>query len=135
MINPELLESYLKTTYEIYSEEKTIKIRIGEFNPDIDKLLEKYRGKSWAFITAYNPYSKKLTEKENKIRHDKLLNELRDYKTLPGAGKPDNNKWEPEISVLVIDISEQIIDYFAGKYQQKAVVKGKIGQNPKLKIY
>jgi len=134
MIEPTLLEAYLNTTYEVYWDEKIIKLRIGEFNSKLEELLKVYDSKSWIFITAYNPYSKKLSTQENYLRHYQLVREFSGYMTFVGVGKPDDESWEPESSILVLDLPDKIVDYLAGKYEQNAVVSGKIGQSPYLRI-
>jgi hypothetical protein len=135
MIEPELLEAYVNTTYEVFYNEKIIKLRITEYNFEIDKLLDKHGSKSWVFITACNPHSKKLTETENNKRQAELLTDLNGYKTFPGTGKPDDEQWDPEISVLVLDLSDEILAKLAKKYSQNAVVIGYQGQAPELVFF
>jgi hypothetical protein len=132
MIDPALAAAYKQTTYEVYTGERIIRLRIGEYNSDIDELLEKYSSKSWVFITAYNPWSGKLSEVENKARQSELIKEISGYRFFPGAGKPDDNDWEPEISVLVLDLPKKETARLISKYQQNAVVTGEKGQAPAL---
>lgn len=139
MIEPELVDAYIKTTYVVYDGTKTINIRIDKYNPDIDTLMEKYGAKSWLFFTAFNPYSKKLSETENKFRQHQLLTELikADYLTFPGAGIPDNTNWLPEESVLILfpDLIHYLSLSLITKYQQNGVVTGKAGQRAELRIF
>ena len=58
-----LLESYKNTRYKVF--ETNITIEIGKPNKELNELLLKYNSIEWAFITAYNPFSKKLTNYEN----------------------------------------------------------------------
>ena len=56
-MNPELFEAYKNTTYRVYLPLGEIDIRIGVMNPLLQQLLLSNHVESWAFITAYNPYS------------------------------------------------------------------------------
>ena len=60
----DLIEAYKNTKYKVF--EPGIIIEIGILNQDVDDLLLKHTSNEWAFITAYNPYSRVLTNDENK---------------------------------------------------------------------
>lgn len=79
-----LIEAYKNTKYIVF--EPTITIEIGKFNQDLDNLLLKHNSNEWAFITAYNPYSRVLTEEENKVLHNKLKELTEKYVTFEGHG-------------------------------------------------
>jgi hypothetical protein len=79
-----LLEAYKNTKYKVF--EPTITIEIGKFNQDLDTLLLKHKSNEWAFITAYNPFSRVLTNEENKIRHQELKELTKSYVSFEGHG-------------------------------------------------
>ncbi len=70
--------AYLQTNYVVQNEERQIIIRIGEYNLALDELLKLNKAESWAFITAYNPYSNSLPVEENENRQAKLLTRLKE---------------------------------------------------------
>ena len=66
----DLLNAYNATEYKVYSPAIVIKIGIG--NQVLNDLLISLNVSTWAYITAFNPFSKILTESENFKRHEEL---------------------------------------------------------------
>lgn len=125
MKSKELLEAYKNTIYRVYLEENSfIDLFIDKFNLDVINILDEYKATNGIFITAYNPYSKLLTKEENELRQNKLIEEIKllDLKYFYGEGIGLNTSWEPEKSIFVLNVKEEIIDYLLDKYQQNAVV-------------
>ncbi len=60
MIPTTLLEAYKATCYEILSPK--IEIYIDQENATLQTFLKANQFTSWCFITAWNPYSKLLTQ-------------------------------------------------------------------------
>ena len=123
-----LLEAYKNTKYKVF--EPTITIEIGKFNQDLNTLLLKHKSNEWAFITAYNPFSRVLTNEENKIRHE----ELKEYVFFEGHGVGEDPTWEPELSLFIIGISKDDASIIGKKYEQNAIVCGEINNPPELLI-
>ena len=73
-INQKLINFYNSTHYIF--EELNICIKINEICPQLENLLEKHAIDQWAFITAFNPYSKELNENENYTRHLNLIKDV-----------------------------------------------------------
>jgi hypothetical protein len=135
-ISQELINSYHKTTYIVYSTEKfeKLELRINIYNPLLDDLIQKYKWKNWAFITAFNPFSRQLNENENLERHRQLIKEIngKNYLYYPGEGKPDQGEWQSELSLFIPDIPVQELNKLLEKYEQNAAVTGLPGGCPKL---
>ena len=127
-----LIEAYKNTQYKVF--EPDITIEIGILNKDIEVLLQKHKSAEWAFITAYNPYSRVLNDDENKIRHDELKELTKCYITYEGHGVGEDPAWEPELSLLVIGISRDEAYKIGKKFEQNAIVYGKIDFVPILLI-
>ena len=51
----ELIQAYKETDFNIY--EPKITIKVGRVNQELDHLLQIHNCITWAYITAYNPYS------------------------------------------------------------------------------
>lgn len=126
----ELIRAYLNTTYEVY--EPNIRIRIGELNEELEKLLIEYGEYSWMFITAHNPGSRKLSDKENSERNSSLLADLDSYMVFKGRGIGDTENWDPEESYFVLGITLSDATNLAKKYGQNAIVFGRIRGLPEL---
>jgi hypothetical protein len=127
-----LIEAYQNTKYKIF--ELALTIEIGKFNQEIDVLLQKNNSNEWSFITAYNPYSKVVSDEENNIRHDELKELTKSYKTFEGHGVGEDPTWEPEISLFIIGISKKDAIIIGNKYEQNAIVYGQTNQAPQLLI-
>lgn len=127
-----LIEEYKNTKYKVF--EPSITIEIGKFNQDLDTLLLKHNKGEWAFITAYNPYSRVLTDIENKIRHNELKELTTNYVTLEGYGVGEDSTWEPELSLFIIGISKDGASKIGKKFEQNAIVYGEFNNSPELII-
>ena len=138
-----LRDHYLRTTYRVTGVTPAIDIRIGEPCPPLDALLDKHAVRSWAFITAWNPGSKKLDAGENQRRQAALEAEVKQGGQIfyRGAGIPDEtierssgssfhvhpsslSSWVPEESILIVGINSEDAVKLGKKYAQAAIVTG-----------
>lgn len=118
-------EYYKKTTYRVYvNNDIFIDLFIDKVNLDIISLLNKYNSNNAIFVTAYNPFSKILTKEENEKRLNNLVDEIKSLGLtfFYGDGIGFDRSWEPEKSLLVLDVKANVIDYLLDKYQQNAIV-------------
>lgn len=127
-----LIEAYKNTKYKVFEPDLTIEI--GVLNQAVNMLLIKHKSAEWAFITAYNPYSRVLTDDENKVRHDELKELTKDYITFEGHGVGEDPAWEPELSLFVIGITRDEASKIGKMFEQNAIVYGVINSNPELII-
>lgn len=127
-----LIEAYKNTKYIVF--EPDITIEIGILNQDVDELLIKHNSNEWAFVTAYNPYSRVLSNEENRVRHDELKVLTKDYITFEGHGVGEDPTWEPELSLLIIGITKDEASKIGTKFEQNAIVCGEINSFPELII-
>lgn len=128
----DLIEAYKNTKYKVF--EPSIIIEIGVLNQDVNDLLTQHKSMEWAFITAHNPYSRVLTNDENKVRHDELKELTKDYLTFEGHGIGEDPAWEPELSLFIIGITRDEASKIGKKFEQNAIVYGVINSNPELII-
>jgi hypothetical protein len=124
-MNEFLLEAYKSTTYQ--TQDPVISLRIGEISEEADALMLKLEASTYCFITAHNPFSKGLSDLENNERQVELLKDLKEYKTIEGAGVPADKSWSPEPSFLVVGISRDESIRLSKKYEQNAIVFGELG--------
>lgn len=127
-----LLEAYKNTKYKVSQQD--IVIEINKFNDKLNELLHKYNSTEWAFITAFNPYSKVLTQDENIERHNELKELTTSYIIFEGHGVGDDPKWEPELSLFIIGITKADAILVGEKFEQNAIVCGEINSTPELII-
>jgi hypothetical protein len=127
-----LIEAYKNTKYIVF--EPNLIIEIGKLNQEIEDIIINHNSNSWAFITAYNPFSRILTNDENRLRHDELKELTKDYITFEGHGVGENPTWEPELSLLIIGISKDDASKIGKEFEQNAIVYGLINETPQLLI-
>lgn len=128
----DLIEAYKNTKYIVF--DLNLTIVIDKSNLEINELLVKHNTKEWAFITAYNPYSRALTNEENRIRHNKLIEMTKNYVTFEGHGVGQDPIWEPELSLFIIGISKVEASKIGKKFEQNAIVYGELNNSPELII-
>ncbi len=126
--------AYLRTTYIIVTNDKQIRLRVGEANAELDELLASHNADEWAFITAYNPRSQILSPDENQKRQREFVARLVEagYETIDGRGVGSDESWQPEASVLVLNITRPAAQKFAREYEQNAIVVGRRESAPEL---
>lgn len=127
-----LIEAYKNTKYIVF--EPTLTIEIGKLNQEIDEIIIKHNSNAWAFITAYNPYSRVLTNDENRVRHEELKDLTKNYMTFEGHGVGEDPTWEAELSLFIIGISKDDALKIGKKFEQNAIVYGKFNNSPELLI-
>ena len=126
--------AYLQTTYRVSSAGGPVDIRIGIRNGALDRLLDAYQVRDWAFVTASNPGSRVQPEHENARRNAELEQALREsgLQCLPGCGVPDEAGWHAERSYLVLGITKPDARALAKRWGQRAIVCGASGTAPEL---
>jgi hypothetical protein len=117
--------AYRRTIFRAELAVGVIDIRVDASTPALDELLAAYGTSSWAFVTAWNPYSES-TPQENPARQRKLLEQLaREGRCcFPGRGIPDDASWQPEESFLVLDLPRHEAEALGRELQQNAIVVG-----------
>ena len=123
-----LLELYEATRYEAHLPQGTVVLRHGEPAAALDALLDP-AAPSWAFLTAWNPGSRKLSRPENERRQKALMLELSGrFRLFHGAGIGDDAAWPPELSVLALGIPHREALERGRSWGQLAVLLGARGE-------
>ncbi|MBK9423150.1 MAG: DUF3293 domain-containing protein [Bacteroidetes bacterium] len=63
-------EAFLGTQFRVF--DLPIVIKIDKKCPALDELLRKHQVNEWAYITAWNPFAKVLSDEENDRRQLEL---------------------------------------------------------------
>lgn len=137
MRNPQqrdLIIAYEKTVYSVDTPSGSIEFKINKPNGELNKFVSENGASEWAFVTAFNPRSKRLEPEENEQRNAKLqrLLEQRHFKYFLGRGGEANQNWTPEISFFILDISLDTASEIAKTFDQNAIVWSKVNDLPKL---
>ena len=130
----ELLQAYLATIYEAQTGEATpLALRIGEHSPRLLAAHRKANVDASLFITAFNPEGQALSADENEVRHQDLLNVLRDCVSVlfEGRGYSPTNNWE-ERSVLALGVPLTMARRLGTRFGQNAIVWSGADAVPRL---
>jgi hypothetical protein len=130
-----LEELYSATTYRVFVPAgPPIDLRIGARSAELDLLLTRHGAATWAFITAFNPGSQPLAAADNEGRHAELLSTLKasGSRYLTAVGIPNSGEWQPEASVIVLDIATADAIELAKRFGQNAIVAGRRGGEAEL---
>jgi len=94
-ISNQLIEAYKATDFMVCNEGKQFVLNIDKYSEELDKLQQDYKTTSSAYITACNPNSQKLAEKQNNERQDSLLLDINKLGclTLNGTGYNPDKEW------------------------------------------
>ena len=122
---------YRRTNYAVDDIDPDVTIRLDRDNPSLRAYLEAQGAGSWAFLTAYNPYSQSLPESENLERQDRLIRLLQDegYRYYRGRGVGDD--WE-EPSLFIVNITRGDAITIGKDFEQNAILWGEAGGEPEL---
>lgn len=131
-IDQRLRDAYLATIYEV--KHLGLQLRIGEENWHLDEVLIDNNVFSWAFISAWNPFSQPISPSENENRHSKLVDfaNKKQWVFAEGFGVPQNEDWQAEKSLFLLDISKDEAINLGKMFDQYAIVVGRLGKAPEL---
>jgi hypothetical protein len=133
MKDKELREVYLNTAYRT-TESPFLSILPLQKNPTLDEFLLSQGQASWAFITAFNPQSRLLSLRENRLRNQKLEKDLvcLGLHFRSGIGEGKEGDWPAEESYLILGLTlVQAMD-LGRTYDQKAILFGKRNEKAEL---
>ncbi len=129
-----LEHAYRSTAYTVNRPEGAFVIRIGEPSSEVNALLGEFSESHWAYVTASNPGSERLSIAENRERNRQLRDWLQAqrYRFFPGQGVLQESDWIPEESFLILGISPQEAIRLGAAFGQNAVVLGALGKAAEL---
>jgi hypothetical protein len=125
-----LKEAFLGTQFRVF--DLPIVIKIDKKSPALDELLRKHQVNEWAYITAWNPFAKVLSDEENDRRQLELKELLKDFICFEGEGVGTDPAWKPERSLLVLGIPKNEAMQIGKKFEQYAIVYGRIDEAAEL---
>jgi hypothetical protein len=131
-----LINSYLEAKYVVldndFTNEFTIKVNLE--SESVNLLLDKYQTKHAVFITPENPFSEKLTESENLVKHKEFLQVLNSYNLnyLSGYGTDELEEWGRESSYLIFVDSMPLANDISLSFKQNAYIA--IEKNKKAEL-
>lgn len=130
----ELLRVYAAAAYVVHAPAGAFTIRIGRNSPEADAACLEAGEASWAFVSACNPMSRRLTNAENQKRHESLAQavQVRGWHALPGEGRSDSGDWPPEASLFILGPARDEAARLGDEFGQLAIVWGAAGGRAEL---
>ena len=122
-LDQHLIQAFRNTHYRIDTVPPFI-MKVGMASQPLRQLYTHYRSDCAAYITACNPFGRRLSEADNTARQAALSSELTDrgLEFIDGVGLDSKGKWPGEASFLVLGLSLEATRALASKYEQNAVV-------------
>ena len=123
VIDPVIIQAYLETQFRIHGD-VTFALQIGMASPDLLSLYGQHNVDCAAFLTGCNPFSREVSEPENRERQKSLATELtrRSLSFLEGIGQHPSNNWPGEESFLVLGLNLEAAKTLGERFEQNAIV-------------
>lgn len=121
-IDPATIQAYRETHYCVEGD-ASITLLVDQKNDALAALHKAAGVESSAFITAWNPYSRKCDDETNAELQKELIDELttRGLRFVNGVGRHPASDWA-EPSVLVLGVSLEAAKRLGVRYEQNAIV-------------
>ena len=123
-ISPELIRAYREAHYIVLDEGTEIRLKVGTVNLELARLMSNKNASTASVLTAYNPYSEVKTKQDNKLAQTQLRKRLKEMgiATLDAIGRDAKEQWEPEPSVIVLDLTLKEAESLADEFGQNAFI-------------
>jgi nitrile hydratase accessory protein len=130
------LAAYRAAVYRIFGE-PCIDMKIGSMNPHVASLMKQHDATSAVFVTAFNPFGRKLDAHENASRQRELNTYIERLKlsALNGEGFDPKHEWQPETSLFVLGATLENADMLMRAFEQNAVVHVDATGTPQLILH
>lgn len=131
-MNPELKDAFRQARYEVL--EPKFEFKIGEVSTGLNRLLEQYRRRTFAFITPFNPGSQVIPDSDNEERFQSFNKAVSKYVTFEGYGGGQAEGWPLERSLLILGISLSSAKRLGRRFGQDAIVFGFRNKPPEIVV-
>ena len=123
-ISPELIRAYREAHYIVLGKGKEIRLQVGTVNLELERLMSNKNAHTASVLTAYNPYSEVKTKQDNELAQMQLRQRLEELgiSTLEAVGRDAKEQWEPEPSVLALDLTLKQAETLADEFGQNAFI-------------
>lgn len=122
-IDPSTVRAYLETDYCVAATAPFV-LKEGAASAPLVSLYREHRTDCCAFVTACNPYSRIVSDKENAEQQAELAQELTrlELAFFDGVGRHPAGGWPEEPGYLVLGLSRAAAKALGEKYRQNAIV-------------
>ncbi len=123
-ISPRLIRAYREAHYIVLDGHSEICLQVDTINPDLARLMINRNAHTACVLTAYNPFSEVKTKEENELAQIQLRQRLQEkgIAILEAVGRDTKEQWEPEPSVLALDLTLNEAENLADEFGQNAFI-------------
>lgn len=123
-ISPELIQAYQEAHYIVLDGHNEILLQVDTINLELARLMSNRNAHTACVLTAYNPFSEVKTKDENEFAQMQLRHRLQEKSItiLEAVGRDVNEQWEPEPSVLALDLTLNEVENLADAFGQNAFI-------------
>lgn len=109
-------------------------LRVDQFSPALDSLMQRGGCVSAAFITAWNPLGVEISGAANEALQAQMLRDLdvAGFPSIEGFGSDPTSRWPGEASRLVLGMSRRQACESGQRQQQNAVLWSGADAVPRL---
>ena len=133
-ITQKTLAAYRNADYVVFAD-RTVVLRIGELNAELDALITTEGASTAAFVTAANARGERRSDEENGVANAALQSFVAaaGYPHFWGEGRDPFGSWA-EPSFLVIGIYRANAEALGQLFEQNAIVFCEVGKAPELLV-
>jgi len=123
IIDPHTVRAYTKTAYRVHGE-PGFTLRVGEASAELLAAHARQGVDFSAYLTAWNPFSRKTDDAANAARQAELVDALSrlGLVCMPGLGRHPSNDWPGEDSVLALGLGLDAAKALGQRFEQNAIV-------------
>lgn len=133
-VAPTLIAAYRATHYCVNGVSPPFLLRVDEVNSDLAACHRARAVDCSAFLTAWNPGSRPMSDEDNELAQARLREalEARGYAHLEGLGVDPTGQWAGEESVLVLGIGREAACELGREFRQHGIVWSGADAVPRL---
>ncbi len=123
IIDPHTVRAYTETEYRVHGE-PGFTLRVGVASADLLAAHARQGVDCSAYLTAWNPFSRKTDHATNAARQAELVDALSrlGLVCMPGLGRHPSNDWPGEESVLALGLGLDAAMALGARFEQNAIV-------------
>lgn len=123
-LSENLVTSYLGANYQIGTDTGSISLQINQYSEPLARLLTASKQPCAAIISAYNPFSRLLNDKENRALHESLMHFLSScsYAMIESLNIDSAEVWPAEKSFFVLGLDLNTSKSLGQRFNQNAIV-------------
>ena len=132
--NLPLCQAFKSTDYIAELPDGYFVFHIGQDKPATTSMMDRFGITTFAYITAWNPYSQIADSTKNGEANISLENELKrsGHQYFPCNGTDPSNTWPAEPGFIIFNCDRRWLKKLARRYRQHAIAYATKGRLPRL---